>query len=54
MTEKLTELFELQNVLDNRIISDRNIKKTLDQWVVGITLSMKREIDKIRREVNWE
>ncbi|MCC2383525.1 dUTPase [Bacillus cereus] len=54
MTDKLTELFELQSELDNRIISERNIDKSLDEWVVGITLAMESEIDEIRREVNWK
>ncbi|MCQ6339519.1 hypothetical protein NPM06_07490 [Bacillus cereus] len=52
MTDKLTGLFELQHALDNRIISERNINKSLDEWVVGITLAMESEIDEIRREVN--
>lgn len=54
MTDKLNELFELQSELDNRIISERNINKSLDEWVVGITLAMESEIDEIRREVNWK
>ena len=54
MTDKLTGLFELQHALDNRIISERNINKSLDEWVVGITLAMESEIDEIRREVNWK
>ncbi|NIL33282.1 dUTPase [Bacillus thuringiensis] len=54
MFDKLNELFALQSELDNRIISERNIEKSLDEWVVGITLSMESEIDEIRREVNWK
>ncbi|MEM5645605.1 dUTPase [Bacillus cereus] len=54
MIDKLTELFTLQSDLDNRIISKRNIEKSLDEWVVGITLAMESEIDEIRREVNWK
>lgn len=54
MTDKLTELFALQSELDNRIISERNIDKSLDEWVAGITLAMESEIDEIRREVNWK
>ncbi|KAB7657646.1 alpha/beta hydrolase [Bacillus sp. B2-WWTP-C-10-Post-4] len=54
MTDKLNELFELQSDLDTRIISERNIDKSLDEWVVGITLAMESEIDEIRREVNWK
>ncbi|EJR82858.1 alpha/beta hydrolase [Bacillus thuringiensis] len=54
MSDKLNELFALQSELDNRIISERNINKSLDEWVVGITLAMESEIDEIRREVNWK
>lgn len=54
MSDKLNELFSLQSELDNRIISERNIEKSLDEWVVGITLAMESEIDEIRREVNWK
>ncbi|MGG0259641.1 hypothetical protein ABEY48_20535 [Bacillus mycoides] len=52
MSDKLNELFALQSELDNRIIFERNIDKSLDEWVVGITLAMESEIDEIRREVN--
>lgn len=54
MNDKLNELFSLQSELDNRIISERSIEKSLDEWVVGITLAMESEIDEIRREVNWK
>ncbi|WP_255288891.1 hypothetical protein [Bacillus cereus] len=40
MTDKLNELFTLQSELDNRIISERNIEKALDEWFIGIMLSM--------------
>ncbi|HHK5534604.1 TPA: hypothetical protein ACQUHH_003058 [Bacillus mobilis] len=33
MTDKLSDLFTLQSELDNRIISERNIEKSLDKWV---------------------
>ncbi|AYQ17703.1 dUTPase [Bacillus paralicheniformis] len=54
MKDKLNEIFEMQAALDNRIISERSIDKTTDEWVVGITLAMESEIDEIRREVNWK
>ncbi|MCY8570365.1 dUTPase [Bacillus haynesii] len=54
MKDKLNEIFEMQAALDNRIITERNIDKTTDEWVVGITLAMESEIDEIRREVNWK
>ncbi|MBW9219382.1 alpha/beta hydrolase [Anoxybacillus ayderensis] len=40
--------------LDERIIAERNIDKTLDDWVIAITIAMESEIDEIRREVNWK
>lgn len=44
----------MQKALDDRIISERSIDKTVDEWVIGITLAMESEIDEIRREVNWK
>jgi dimeric dUTPase (all-alpha-NTP-PPase superfamily) len=52
--DKLDQIFEMQAQLDNRIIRERNIEKSLDEWVIGITLAMESEIDEIRREVNWK
>lgn len=52
--DKLDQIFALQAQLDNRIIHERNIEKSLDEWVIGITLAMESEIDEIRREVNWK
>lgn len=52
--EKLEAMFNMQQSLDKRIIAERNIKKTLDEWVIGITIAMESEIDEIRREVNWK
>lgn len=52
--DKLTQIFAMQKALDDRIVSERGIDKTLDEWVIGITLAMESEIDEIRREVNWK
>lgn len=52
--EKLEKMFQMQQALDERIIEERNIDKTLDEWVVAITVAMESEIDEIRREVNWK
>ncbi|UKS30188.1 dUTPase [Paenibacillus sp. HWE-109] len=52
--DKLTQIFTMQKTLDGRITSERGIKKSLDEWVIGITLAMESEIDEIRREVNWK
>lgn len=52
--EKLEKMFNMQQALDERIIAERNIDKTLDEWVVAITIAMESEIDEIRREVNWK
>lgn len=43
----------MQNALDQRIIQERGIEKTGNEWVIGLTLAMESEIDEIRREVNW-
>ncbi len=52
--QKLEVMFNMQQALDERIIEERNIDKTLDEWVVAITIAMESEIDEIRREVNWK
>ncbi|NOU98457.1 dUTPase [Paenibacillus planticolens] len=54
MNDKLTQIYEMQQSLDERIVTDRGIEKSLDEWVIGITLAMESEIDEIRREVNWK
>ncbi|WP_263560493.1 dUTPase [Paenibacillus polymyxa] len=53
-SDRLSNIFKLQKALDDRIIVDRGIDKTVDEWVVGITIAMESEIDEIRREVNWK
>lgn len=53
-TDKLTEMYDMQTKLDQRIITERGIAKTTDEWVVGITIAMESEIDEIRREINWK
>ncbi|UQD53325.1 alpha/beta hydrolase [Bacillus methanolicus] len=50
----LLKLFEMQRQLDERIIKERNVNKTFDEWVIGLTIAMESEIDEIRREVNWK
>lgn len=52
--DKLTEMYDMQSKLDQRIITERGIAKTTDEWVVGLTIAMESEIDEIRREVSWE
>jgi len=52
--DKLAQIFAMQYALDQRIIEERNIERTTDEWVIGLTLAMESEIDEIRREVNWK
>lgn len=52
--DKLTEMYDMQAKLDRRIITERGIAKTTDEWVTGLTMAMESEIDEIRREVNWK
>lgn len=54
MSDKLNEIFDMQAKLDGRIISDRNIEKSTDEWVRDLTIAMESEIDEIRREINWK
>ena len=54
MSDKLNEMFEMQMKLDERIIFERSVEKSLSEWVIGITIAMESEIDEIRREVNWK
>lgn len=53
-TDILTEMYEMQRDLDHRIINERRVDKTVDEWVIGLTIAMESEIDEIRREVNWK
>ena len=50
----LTEMYAMQLDLDYRIINERRVDKTVDEWVIGLTIAMESEIDEIRREVNWK
>lgn len=52
--DKLTQMYEMQTDLDYRIITERQIDKSTDDWVRDITIAMESEIDEIRREVNWK
>lgn len=52
--DKLSQMYEMQTSLDERIIAERGIDKTTDEWVVGLTIAMESEIDEIRREVAWK
>ncbi|MGM0836020.1 MAG: dUTPase [Bacillota bacterium] len=54
MTDKLTQIYNMQTELDTRIIKERGIDKSVSEWVVGLTIAMESEIDEIRREVNWK
>lgn len=54
VVDKLTQMFAMQTALDGRIIAERGIEKTTDEWVTGLTIAMESEIDEIRREVNWK
>jgi dimeric dUTPase (all-alpha-NTP-PPase superfamily) len=44
----------MQTKLDERIIAERNIEKSVDEWVIGLTIAMESELDEIRREVSWK
>lgn len=52
--DKLTEMYEMQTGLDTRIVKERGVDKSVDEWVVGLTIAMESEIDEIRREINWK
>jgi len=52
--DKLDQIFEMQAQLDKRIIRERNIEKSLDEWVRDLTVAMEDEISEVRREVNWK
>lgn len=54
MNDKLTEMYEMQSGLDSRITKERGVEKSLDEWVIGLTIAMESELDEIRREVNWK
>lgn len=52
--DKLSEIFAMQAALDQRIISERGIEKTTDEWVLGLTIAMEAEIDEVRRLISWK
>lgn len=52
--DPLTQMFKMQEALDTRIIAERGIEKTEDEWVIGLTIAMESEIDEIRREISWK
>ena len=52
--DKLDQIFEMQAQLDKRIIRERNIEKSLDEWVRDLTVAIEDEISEIRREINWK
>ena len=54
MNDKLTEMFEMQTKLDERITQARGIDKSMDEWVRDITIAMESEIDETRKEINWK
>lgn len=54
MGDKLDAIFALQKRLDDRIISDRNIEKSRDEWVRDLTIAMEDEISEVRAEINWK
>jgi dimeric dUTPase (all-alpha-NTP-PPase superfamily) len=52
--DKLDQIFEMQAQLDSRIIRERNIIKSLSEWVRDLTVAMEDEISEVRREINWK
>lgn len=52
--DMLTKIFDMQKALDDRIVAERGIEKTMSEWVIGTTIAMESEIDEIRREVDWK
>lgn len=53
-TDMLTEIFDMQRQLDDRITTERGIEKTISEWVIGLTIAIESEIDEMRREVDWK
>lgn len=50
----LEEMYAMQAGLDARIVAERGVEKTLDEWVLAITVAMESEIDEVRGEINWK
>ncbi|MDA2639129.1 dUTPase [Bacillus cereus] len=51
---KLNDMFAIQYEFDQRIIRERNIEKTMDEWVIATTVAMEDEISELRNEINWK
>ena len=54
VADMLSQMYDMQSALDDRIIAERGLERTLDESVVGLTIAIESEIDEIRREVNWK
>jgi dimeric dUTPase (all-alpha-NTP-PPase superfamily) len=52
--DKLAAIFDMQYALDQRIIDERGIVKTTDEWVRDLTVALEDEISEVRACVNWK
>jgi dimeric dUTPase (all-alpha-NTP-PPase superfamily) len=52
--DKLDAIFDMQYALDQRIIDERGIEKTAEEWVLGLTIAMEDEIAEVRSLINWK
>ncbi|WP_157349620.1 hypothetical protein [Bacillus sp. EE-W1] len=44
---KLNDMFAIQYEFDQRIIHERNIEKTMDEWVIATTVAMEDMINRV-------
>lgn len=52
--DKLAAIFDMQYTLDQRIIDERGIDKSTEEWVLGLTVAMEDEIAEVRSLINWK
>jgi dimeric dUTPase (all-alpha-NTP-PPase superfamily) len=52
--DKLDAIFDMQYALDQRIIDERGVEKTTEEWVRDLTVALEDEISEVRACVNWK
>jgi len=54
MTDKLSEIFFEQNELNSRIVRERGLDYTVDEWMRQWALAVFSETNEILDEINWK
>ena len=52
--ETLNRLFKQQREFSDRVIRERNINFTQEEWLLKILVALEDEISEVRGELNWK